>query len=564
VPDLFCDVDADVILPVNILPLLDSTDFKTIEDAVAYNAAGLVLTWNFVTTAGVATGTAITPTTGGVFDWSEPLADVGMYAIEMPASGQAAGSNNDREGVGWFTGVATGVLPWRGPTIGFRAAALNNSLIDGATLDVNVTAISGDTTAADNAELMFDGTGYAGGATKMGVDLVAILGTALTETAGLLAGGFKKFFNVASPTGTLNSLPDAVPDAAGGLPVTGTRLTAIPWNAAWDAEVESEANDALVANNLDHVALTATGIPAIPAGTYLDQMMDDGTAVYDRTTDSLQAIRDRGDAAWDTADVSALALQASVDDLEGRLTAARAGYLDNLSGGAVALQSSVDTLEAGVTVTTNNDKTGYALSTAGILAIWHQLTAAVVTASTMGKLIVDYLDAAITSRLATSGYTAPPTVTQVRTEMDSNSTQLAAIVADTSEVQAELADGGRTDLLIDGIAAKTTNLPASPAAVGSAMTLATDAVSSDAVSAAGANKVADHILRRTFANVRASANGDAVSFRSLLGAIAKLVNKLSVAGSTLTVTAEDDTTALGTQTVTSDATADPITGLDTN
>lgn len=563
-PDLFCDVDADVILPVNILPLLDSTDFKTIEDAVAYNAAGLVLTWNFVTTAGVATGTAITPTTGGVFDWSEPLADVGMYAIEMPASGQAAGSNNDREGVGWFTGVATGVLPWRGPTIGFRAAALNNSLIDGATLDVNVTAISGDTTAADNAELMFDGTGYAGGATKMGVDLVAILGTALTETAGLLAGGFKKFFNVASPTGTLNSLPDAVPDAAGGLPVTGTRLTAIPWNAAWDAEVESEANDALVANNLDHVALTATGIPAIPAGTYLDQMMDDGTAVYDRTTDSLQAIRDRGDAAWDTADVSALALQASVDDLEGRLTAARAGYLDNLSGGAVALQSSVDTLEAGVTVTTNNDKTGYALSTAGILAIWHQLTAAVVTASTMGKLIVDYLDAAITSRLATSGYTAPPTVTQVRTEMDSNSTQLAAIVADTSEVQAELADGGRTDLLIDGIAAKTTNLPASPAAVGSAMTLATDAVSSDAVSAAGANKVADHILRRTFANVRASANGDAVSFRSLLGAIAKLVNKLSVAGSTLTVTAEDDTTALGTQTVTSDATADPITGLDTN
>jgi hypothetical protein len=46
---------------------------------------------------------------------------------------------------------------------------------------------------------------------------------------------------------------------------------------------------------------------------------------------------------------------------------------------------------------------------------------------------------------------------------------LTTILADTNEVQAELADGGRTDLLIDGIAAKTTNLPASPAAVGSAM-----------------------------------------------------------------------------------------------
>jgi len=58
------------------------------------------------------------------------------------------------------------------------------------------------------------------------------------------------------------------------------------------AQVEAEANDALVANNLDHVALTATGIPAIPAGTFIDQMMDDGTAVYDRATDSLQALRD--------------------------------------------------------------------------------------------------------------------------------------------------------------------------------------------------------------------------------------------------------------------------------
>jgi len=51
-----------------------------------------------------------------------------------------------------------------------------------------------------------------------------------------------------------------------------------------------------------------------------------------------------------------------------------------------------------VSVYGNSDKTGYSLSTAGILAIWHQLTSAVVTAATMGKLIIDYLNAAITSR----------------------------------------------------------------------------------------------------------------------------------------------------------------------
>ena len=43
---------------------------------------------------------------------------------------------------------------------------------------VNVTQISDDTTAADNAELMFDGTGYAGGTAKLGVDVVQISGDA--------------------------------------------------------------------------------------------------------------------------------------------------------------------------------------------------------------------------------------------------------------------------------------------------------------------------------------------------------------------------------------------------
>lgn len=49
-----------------------------------------------------------------------------------------------------------------------------------------------------------------------------ILGTALTETSGYLAAGFKKFFNIQTPTGTINSLPDAVAGATGGLFIAGT------------------------------------------------------------------------------------------------------------------------------------------------------------------------------------------------------------------------------------------------------------------------------------------------------------------------------------------------------
>jgi hypothetical protein len=49
--------------------------------------------------------------------------------------------------------------------------------------NVNVTQISGDGTAADNAELFFDGTGYAGGTTKLDVNVVTIANNAITAAS---------------------------------------------------------------------------------------------------------------------------------------------------------------------------------------------------------------------------------------------------------------------------------------------------------------------------------------------------------------------------------------------
>lgn len=43
------------------------------------------------------------------------------------------------------------------------------------------------------------------------------------------------------------------------------------------------------------------------------------------------------------------------------------------------------------------DKAGFSLSTAGILGIWHQLMSGIVTVDTVGKLIKDYLNAAVGS-----------------------------------------------------------------------------------------------------------------------------------------------------------------------
>lgn len=90
-----------------------------------------------------------------------------------------------------------------------------------------------------------------------------------------------------------------------GNPTTTVGLTGttIAWNASWDAEVESEVNDALVGQNLDHlvkIAVDTNFATTVHADSVIGQIADNG-AGFDRTTDSLEAIRDRGDAAWLTA-----------------------------------------------------------------------------------------------------------------------------------------------------------------------------------------------------------------------------------------------------------------------
>jgi len=85
-----------------------------------------------------------------------------------------------------------------------------------------------------------------------------------------------------------------------------------------------------------------------------------------------------------------------LEALHGKLPSA-----DYLLGGASADGSGYSTFDSTsdqVIVATNNDKTGYSLSAAGVQAIWDALTSALTTVGSVGKRIVDYLDAAITSR----------------------------------------------------------------------------------------------------------------------------------------------------------------------
>ena len=241
-PDLWMDVDAALAeVPVNIMPLLDDTDFKSREEAVAYNAAGLELIWHFVTTAGATSATVVTPTTGGNYDWAHQ--DGGMYTIEIPASGGAS-INNDTEGFGWFTGVVTGVLPWRGPVIGFRAAGLNNALIDSAhsaTRGLAGTALPDAAADAAGGLIISDAGGL--DADDLKADVTAIL----EDTGTTLQG-------------ELDGIQADTEDIQTKIGAAGAGLTAVPWNAAWDAEVQSEAQDAITASGL----ATAAELAKVP------------------------------------------------------------------------------------------------------------------------------------------------------------------------------------------------------------------------------------------------------------------------------------------------------------
>lgn len=79
-----------------------------------------------------------------------------------------------------------------------------------------------------------------------------------------------------------------------------------------------------------------------------------------------------------------------------------------------------------------------------------------------------------------------------------------------------------------------------------------------------ANEIADTVLRRSTANVEVSSSGDALSLKSLYGMIAQGVHNTQVTGTTLSVTKSDDTTVLGTRTVTTDPMAEPIIGINSD
>jgi len=423
---------------------------------------------------------------------------------------------------------------------------------------VDVGAVSGDATAADNLKLDYDGTGYA--------KANSTIGTATDVTNGV----------------TASTVTDKT-----GYSISGTKTTLDHLNDVSTAEVNTQVDLGLSDIGLDHlVAASVTGTDITDNSIIARMVSKSATAdwdSFDNTTDALEAIRDRGDSAWVTggggsapteaeiytyftsssrqdtfkADVSALATAASIaalndfnpatDTIANVTTVATTTTNTDMRGTDNALLAASAPTNFGdlaitastgrVTVGTNADKTGYSISgsittldglndpTAAAIAdaVLDESLAAHNTGGRLGKAIrqvkegvvsaestvndasatttsfvtaltsaVDnfyndkilvFIGGALTGQARIiSDYngttkaitfdeetTSPPangdgfiilgihqhTLTQikqeVRTEMDSNSTQLAAIVADTNELQGDWVNGGRLDLILDSV-----------------------------------------------------------------------------------------------------------------
>lgn len=181
--------------------------------------------------------------------------------------------------------------------------------------NVNVTAISGDTAAADNLEAAYDGAGYAGGTIKQQVDVTAISGD--SNAADNLESACDNYSATRGLAGT--ALPNAAADAAGGLPISD-------------------------AGGLDlDTQLTGTLKPTVPG----------------RTLDVSAA----GNAGIDLGNVENQDAELNLENTTIAVASEVGTVTGNVEGDVEGgVQGNVGGVNTSVTVGTNNDKTGYSLS----------------------------------------------------------------------------------------------------------------------------------------------------------------------------------------------------------
>lgn len=442
-----------------------------------------------------------------------------------------------------------------------------------ATVNANVASVGSNTACIVNIVDVFDtsfGSTWNGTDGMWVVDLRKIQGVAVAYSSGtfdfdiletaygavntnLDAAITSRMATYTQPTGFLAAtFPTTVASTTNitaGTITTVTNLTNAPTSgdltATMKASVNAEVDAALADIRLDELLAADSDIDgAAPptVGSVFHELMTKttGSFTYDQTTDSLEALRDRGDAAWITATGFSTHSAADVWAVGTRvLTAAT-----NISG-PIADQVWDEALSGHLSA----GSTGEALNAAGSAGDpWTTTLPGSYTGSQAGKILADIL--------VDTGTTLDGLIQTVDTVVD-------AIKVKTDYLPSATA-GAAGGLFIAGSNAATTvditgnitgNLSGSvgsisgitfPTNFGSTVISAGGVVSADTVAVSGdttaANNLESYLDGTDFMPVDAH----------------KPV--FSISGATLTVKKPDGTTTAYTRTLTTDATADPVTG----
>lgn len=134
-------------LYLTVGPLVDSTDGKTIETGIAYNAAGMSVMLFKESLTGAVSATALTLTTGGGNnDWSHK--GLGYYEVQISAA------QNNTLGNLWVSGICDGVLVFSSTTVAVCPANVAGAFRGTQYLQVDQRQVNG--AASPNPVLMTD------------------------------------------------------------------------------------------------------------------------------------------------------------------------------------------------------------------------------------------------------------------------------------------------------------------------------------------------------------------------------------------------------------------------
>lgn len=204
-----------------------------------------------------------------------------------------------------------------GAAVKFDGAASYGLVLDGgiAALDIEPTAVN-----AVGIKIITDGNAiFAQSGSVHAIEAIALNAGWKGFNATLSTETLSSFFDVSAgsySTAVSGSVVKEIADNASG--GTGSGLTAIPWNSAWDAEVQSEVQDAIEVNHLDHL-LAVDYDPASKPGVataLLNELIGSDGGVSQFTANALE-LAPSGGGGGGTAGAGSQTVDITIKDTSG-------------------------------------------------------------------------------------------------------------------------------------------------------------------------------------------------------------------------------------------------------